>query len=117
MPHTPFVGMLRRAMRAAGEASIRNVETKRVLEARALRTTSRREFLARTSGAALAAVTASSLLAKPPSGNSANVVVIGAGLSGLTCAYRLKQAGINATIYEANTRIGGRCWTRRGDFV
>lgn len=116
MPHTPFVEMLRRAMRAAGEASIRNVETKRVLESRALRTTSRRQFLARTSGAALATLTASSLLAKKPSGNS-NVVVIGAGLAGLTCAYRLKQAGINATIYEANSRIGGRCWTRRGDFV
>ena len=45
------------------------------------------------------------------------VVVVGAGLAGLTCAYRLRQAGVAATVYEASTRIGGRCWTGRGDFA
>jgi monoamine oxidase len=44
------------------------------------------------------------------------VVIVGAGLAGLTSAYRLKQEGIKATIYEASKRVGGRCWTRRGDF-
>jgi monoamine oxidase len=44
------------------------------------------------------------------------IVIVGAGLAGLTCAYRLKQAGIKATIYEASERVGGRCWTRRGYF-
>ncbi|PEQ95428.1 monoamine oxidase [Bacillus sp. AFS006103] len=44
------------------------------------------------------------------------IVIVGAGLAGLTCAYRLKQAGIPATIYEATDRVGGRCWTRRGFF-
>jgi monoamine oxidase len=44
------------------------------------------------------------------------VAVVGAGLAGLTCAYRLRQAGIAATVYEASTRTGGRCWTRRGAF-
>ena len=48
---------------------------------------------------------------------SARVVVVGAGLAGLTCAYRLKRNGITATVYEANTRLGGRCWTRRDDFA
>ncbi|MFY0545543.1 FAD-dependent oxidoreductase [Brevibacillus sp. H7] len=38
-------------------------------------------------------------------------------MAGLTCAYRLKQAGYHATVYEASNRIGGRCWTRRGDFA
>lgn len=57
------------------------------------------------------------LIAGKPGNSSARVVVIGAGLAGLTCAYRLKQAGITATIYEANTRLGGRCWSRRGDFA
>lgn len=50
-------------------------------------------------------------------GPKPRVVVVGAGLAGLTCAYRLKQAGVDAVIYEANTRVGGRCWTRRGDFL
>jgi monoamine oxidase len=45
-----------------------------------------------------------------------NVVIVGAGLAGLTCAYRLKQAGIAATVYEASARAGGRCWTLRGAF-
>lgn len=43
------------------------------------------------------------------------VAVIGAGLAGLSCAYRLHRGGIDATVYEANPeRIGGRCWTARG---
>jgi monoamine oxidase len=45
------------------------------------------------------------------------IVVVGAGLAGLTCAYRLKQAGYIAQVHEASDRIGGRCWTGRGDFV
>ncbi|OIK17271.1 monoamine oxidase [Bacillus sp. MUM 116] len=44
------------------------------------------------------------------------IVIIGAGLAGLTCAYRLKQAGISTMIYEATDRVGGRCRTRRGYF-
>ena len=39
------------------------------------------------------------------------IVIVGAGLAGLTCAYRLKQAGYAAEVYEASDRIGGRCWT------
>jgi monoamine oxidase len=45
------------------------------------------------------------------------VVVVGAGLAGLTAAYRLRQAGITAGVYEASDRVGGRCWTRRGAFA
>jgi monoamine oxidase len=46
----------------------------------------------------------------------ASVVVVGAGLAGLTCAYRLKQAGYVVHVHEASSRIGGRCWTGRGFF-
>ena len=48
---------------------------------------------------------------------SQRVVIVGAGLAGLTAAYRLKQRGIVATVYEANTRLGGRCWTNRTTFA
>jgi len=44
------------------------------------------------------------------------VVVVGAGLAGLTCAYRLAQSGINSDIYDANSRLGGRCWSLNGAF-
>ncbi|ACU63459.1 flavin monoamine oxidase family protein [Chitinophaga pinensis] len=42
------------------------------------------------------------------------IVIIGAGLSGLTLAYTLKKKGINATILEAADRPGGRIHTQIG---
>ena len=39
--------------------------------------------------------------------NSAQVVVIGAGISGLACALRLHQLGAPVTLLEANDRPGG----------
>ncbi|MED2985425.1 FAD-dependent oxidoreductase, partial [Bacillus thuringiensis] len=53
----------------------------------------------------------------PIPSSSPRIVIVGAGLAGLTCAYRLKQAGYKATVYEANERVGGRVHTRRGDFA
>ena len=47
----------------------------------------------------------------------ARVVVVGAGLAGLTAAYRLKQAGCVAAVHEGSDRVGGRCWTIRGVFA
>ena len=44
------------------------------------------------------------------------VIVIGAGIAGLSAAYHLKQAGVEATVLEARDRIGGRVWTNR-DFA
>lgn len=42
------------------------------------------------------------------------VVVVGAGLAGLTCAFRLHLRGVGCELYEANPqRVGGRCWTAR----
>ena len=46
--------------------------------------------------------------------HDARVAIVGAGLAGLTAAYRLAQQGVNVRLYEARDRIGGRCWTARG---
>ena len=45
------------------------------------------------------------------------IVIAGGGLAGLTAAYRLRQAGYAAEVHDASSRLGGRCWTRRGGFV
>jgi len=42
--------------------------------------------------------------------------VVGAGLAGLTSAYRLAQAGADVTVHEAAGRIGGRTRTIRDFF-
>lgn len=44
------------------------------------------------------------------------VVIVGGGAAGITCAYRLHQAGVASRVFEANTRTGGRTWTLRGFF-
>lgn len=44
------------------------------------------------------------------------VLVIGAGIAGLSAAWHLREAGIDATVLEARDRIGGRVWTSR-DFA
>ena len=64
----------------------------------------------------LGAATAMGL--RPATGQTATarIAVVGAGLAGLTAAYRLKQAGFDPVVFEGNTRLGGRCFTARGIF-
>ncbi|NEN07744.1 FAD-dependent oxidoreductase [Diaminobutyricibacter tongyongensis] len=40
-----------------------------------------------------------------------DVVIIGAGASGLTVATELKKAGLTVAVLEARDRVGGRLWT------
>ncbi len=52
------------------------------------------------------------------SGTGTSVVILGAGLAGMTAAYELGKAGYDCRILEARDRAGGRCWTiRRGTRV
>lgn len=46
-----------------------------------------------------------------------HVAVVGAGISGLTCAFRLQQAGHEVQVYERGPEVGGRMATvDRGGF-
>src|SRR5215218_8820356 len=117
MARTQLFGWLQQAASAAGEAATRNVSTDQVLAEHAERRLSRRDLL-KLAGATGLAAGLSTLDTEPASAaDGPRIVVVGAGLAGLTCAYRLKQAGYAAAVYEAADRIGGRCWTLRGAFA
>jgi oxygen-dependent protoporphyrinogen oxidase len=45
----------------------------------------------------------------------AAIAIVGAGLTGLTAAYRLKQRGARVVVYEASDRIGGSIKSERRD--
>lgn len=61
----------------------------------------------RTSG------TPSAPASQPASQPGRKVAIIGAGLSGLSCAYELTAAGIDVIVLEARDRVGGRTLTLR----
>jgi monoamine oxidase len=100
MARTPLASKLQRS--ALQEDGGRRIDRRRLL---------------RDAGAL--AVSASALGRLTPTARAATapkIVVVGAGLAGLTCAYRLRQAGYFAELHEASDRVGGRCWTIRDAF-
>ncbi len=52
----------------------------------------------------------------PRSGTPQKVLVLGAGMAGLTAAYELGRAGHEVEVLEAQTRVGGRVYTMREPF-
>jgi monoamine oxidase len=50
----------------------------------------------------------------PNCGHGSRVLILGAGMAGMTAGYRLRKAGYDCVILEARDRPGGRVWTLRG---
>jgi monoamine oxidase len=49
--------------------------------------------------------------------NAPRIVIVGAGMAGLTAAYYLQQYGLTADLYESSTRTGGRIYSAQGLFA
>lgn len=134
MAHTPLFDLLRRAARLALVANRRaTTDTAAVIDeqravARAARAQraeaawSRRSVLragaAMGAGAFLGGLGAACSPKRlhvadstRPIAGVPRVVIVGAGLAGLTAAWHLKNAGVPSTIYEASTRLGGRTYS------
>ena len=83
---------------------------------------SRREWLNTVARAGAAGVAASvlsphqRLFASRQRNPSIDVGIVGAGIAGLACADTLADSGVCATVYEAGTRVGGRCVSLRNFF-
>lgn len=101
---------------ARGLDSREGVEMANDLERRAR---SRRDFLKGMGAAAAAGAMlggSRTAWAGKPTKAAPRIAIVGGGLAGLTCADALGAKGYKATIYEAATRVGGRCWSLRGFF-
>ncbi|CAN5799569.1 flavin monoamine oxidase family protein [soil metagenome] len=47
------------------------------------------------------------------SGAGKKIMILGAGIAGMTAAWELSKLGYDCTILEARNRVGGRCWSVR----
>lgn len=128
MGRTPLFDTVVRAIRIARFCEDNQLPTNEALqrirehelEARSVRQT-RREWLTAiaSAGAAGAAASVLSPAQKLFAGGpvtSIDVGVVGAGIAGLACADMLAASGIRVTVYEAGSRVGGRCLSLRNVF-
>jgi monoamine oxidase len=72
-------------------------------------TTNRRDFLLQSAALAGLAVLPRARAAAAP--ETADVIVVGAGLSGLQAALDLQQAGLKVLVLEGRDRVGGKIFT------
>src|SRR5690349_21224222 len=121
---TAFFRKVRRSLAIALGAEARGIPTREAIERAdeaARERVSRRNFLG-TTGVVLAAGAAGCALEATGGAGAAlkvggSVGVVGAGMAGLSCADTLAFRGIEASVYEASDRVGGRVFSLGGRFA
>ena len=128
MSRSDMMAKLLRIARLAERCEQTGESTQEAIEQEGLRVAGRRNF-AKGAIAATAAVAVGSLAPTAWSrmakiggrfielgGIGGGVAIVGAGLAGLTCAAELARLGVQASVFEAAGRVGGRCSSLRGFF-
>ncbi len=117
MGRTPLFRMLQRAAaiaRAARQVRMPLDEFHDVVRSR--RIDQQRRRLLQAAGASALLAGCRTLPNPMRAGNDDAVVIVGAGIAGLTAAWRLRQQGISVRIFEAQDRVGGRMLSLRNYF-
>ncbi|MEO7323250.1 MAG: NAD(P)/FAD-dependent oxidoreductase [Dokdonella sp.] len=119
MARTPLVDLLRRASALAAIARNTGEPLSELIgREREMRIDrARRRFLRQSLGASAALMLGACARTLPRVDNTNDVVIVGAGIAGLTCAWRLRQAGTRVRVYEAQERVGGRMFSLRDHFA
>lgn len=120
MGRTPLFRALARVRSIAHWCDEGGVSTDEGLDR--IATISRRRFL-ETGTTAIAGTAAfwyasrlAPAFASKPAAGAPSVAIVGAGLAGLACATELRRRGVVATLFDANDRVGGRCYSLSGVF-
>lgn len=120
MAKSALMRVLRRAYRIAQLSRKTGIPTDELLgmygENRSAKTILTRRRLLQiglASAGAMATATLSQYRHRATAQSNSPVLIVGAGIAGLTAGYRLSQAGVPVEIIEARNRVGGRIFTRK----
>jgi monoamine oxidase len=116
MARTPLFRQLRRALDLARVANSAGRPTAEILDLHRSGPLWTRRDLLRNSAVAGAGLTLGCAGLARRDAPGGEVAVVGGGIAGLVCAYRLTRAGVAARVYEGQKRIGGRMWSLRDHF-
>lgn len=118
MSRTPLARLLARSFAIARAAAARGEPLDEALARADARRTARRRFLQQGVLAASAlTLSACARVVPRAAADDDAVVVVGAGIAGLSAAWRLRQAGVRVRLFEAQNRIGGRMLSLRDHFA
>ena len=104
MARSPLFARVRTLLRAAAPASLQSAPRRHFLQS---------AFLG-AGALALASCATTPDKKKAAPRPQPKIAIVGAGIAGLNCAWQLSKQNIQATVFEAGTRVGGRMFSKTG---